>query len=389
MKFCDVIGHSEIKAHLAQTIQNQRISHAQLLVAESGVGGLSLAVAYAQALLCRNRTALGDSCGQCPECYKMSRLEHPDCNFIFPVNRSKKAKATSRADDKPTSDQFIHLWREFFTTTSGYFTEQEWYQYIGLENQQGNINKEEATELLRKMSFKSFEGGYKIAIIWLPERMNATAANALLKLIEEPAEGTLFLLVSEDQQAIISTILSRTQIVTLSNIPQAVIAEQLTNTMPHEAAQRIAVAAQGSWRRAEILAASSENDPNYERFADLMRKCYNSKYLELFDWAEQMATLGREEQKIFCESAITILRQCYLTGINMPQLAYTWQEQEKFVRNFSPYVNHLSIESFISELELLLRQIRQNGNPKILFTHSALTISKILNHAKSGLTTGK
>lgn len=381
MKFSEVIGHDDIRRNLAATIVDGRVSHAQLFVADEGVGAMPLAIAYAQSLLCSAREINGDACGICSNCYKMNRLEHPDCHFVYPVNKSKKAKATGRSDEKPTSDQFIHLWRELILKTDGYISEEQWYDYIGLENQQGNINKEEANEMLRKMNFKSVQGGYKIIIIWLPEKMMEAAANTLLKLIEEPAEKTLFLFVSQEPDRIIATIRSRTQIVKLAPLPELLIAQQL-HKRGVEYAEKIASAAAGSLSRAIAMAQSSCQNDDFDRFASLMRKGYTSKYSELFEWAEQMAAIGRESQKMFCENSIATLRDCYLTSINLQQIAHVNPQTEKFVTNFAPYVNHLTIEAFIREFEMLLSHIRQNGNPKILFSDFSLKISKILTVAK-------
>lgn len=381
MRLSDVVGHDITKKQLAATVADNRVSHAQLFVSDEGVGALPLAIAYAQTLLCTSRTADGDACGECANCYKMSRLEHPDCHFVYPVNKSKKARATGRSDEKPTSDQFIHLWRELILQTDGYISEEQWYDFIGLENQQGNINKEEANEILRKMSFKSVQGGFKIVIVWLPEKMMEAAANTLLKLIEEPAEKTLFLFVSQEPDRIIATIRSRTQIVRLAPLPEKLIAEQLYKRGV-EHADKIAQAASGSLSRAIAMGDSSCRSEDFDRFSSLMRKGYANKYGELFDWAEQMAGIGRESQKMFCENSISILRDCYMTSINMPQITNTNPLTEKFVANFSPYVNHRTIELFIREFELLLSHIRQNGNPKILFSDFALKTSKILTLAK-------
>lgn len=381
MKFESILGQTQIKERLLATITGSRISHAQLFVSHEGVGALPLAIAYAQRVLCSSPGENGDSCGVCGNCYKMSKLEHPDCNFVFPVNRSKKAKATGRADEKPTSDQFIHLWRPFIIQSQGYITEEQWYQYIGIENQQGIINKEEANELVRKMSFKSVQGSYKIVIIWLPEKMHESAANTLLKLIEEPAEKTLFLFVSAEADKIISTIRSRTQIINIAPLPQQLIADELTR-LGYDNVSKIAQAAAGSLAYAIELAKNSCQSDDYDRFVELMRKGYTSKYSELFDWAEQMAAIGRESQKMFCENSLDVLRDCYLTSINMRQLTHTTPQSEKFVEKFAPYVNHLTIEPFVKEFELLLRHISQNGNAKILFADFALRVSKILNLVK-------
>lgn len=382
MTFKEIIGHDAIKANFIATIQSGRVSHAQLFISDEGVGALPMAIGYAQRMLCTTPAPDGDACGECANCYKMNRLEHPDCHFVYPVNKSKKAKSTGRSDEKPTSDQFVHLWRELIIATRGYISEEQWYDHIGMENQQGNINKEEANEILRKMSFKSVQQGYKIVIIWLPERMHETAANTLLKLIEEPAEKSLFIFVSQEPDRIIATIRSRTQPITFAPLPAGLIAQELEKE-GFDHPKKIAQSANGNLCRAMMMARSSDDNQDFDRFASLMRKAYTAKYSELFEWAEQMATIGREAQKTFCENSISILRECYMTSIGMAPIAYTNPQSEKFVANFAPFVNHLSIEQFVREFELLLSHVRQNGNPKILFSDFALKTSKILNITKN------
>ncbi len=391
MLFSEIIGQDTVKEQLLHMARQGRVGHALLFTGAEGVGGLSLALAFAQYLYCRSPKQ-GDACGECPECYRMQRFEHPDCHYIYPVNASKEAVTTGRADDKPRSEQFLHLWREAIPATGGYLTEQAWYRTLGIENQQGNINKTEANELVRQMGFKSFEGGYKMAVVWLPERLQEAAANTLLKLIEEPPPNTLFLLVSVEPEKILATVRSRTQIISLAALPEQTVAEALIQrlgTAPERAAQ-LAHLSQGSWSEALSLAIDAEGSAaeHQERFIALMRLCYSQKYLDLFDWAEEMAPLGRENQKQFCIAGLGILRECYLTGIGLERLSYADPSREAFCRNFAPYVNHLTLEAFVREFELLLAQIRQNGNPRILFTHFAMTLSKILGHARSRLAAG-
>ncbi len=353
MKYSDIPGHDEIKAALRQMVRTGRLPHALLLSGAEGSVALPVAMATAQYVNCRSRTD-DDSCGSCPECYKMERLEHPDVHYIYPVNTSKEAVSTGRSDEKPTSEQFLHLWRRLIGETAGTLTEQEWYAALDIENKQGNINKSEANELVRKMGFKAFEGGYKTVILWLPERMHDTAANALLKLVEEPPARTLFFFVSAEPDKIIATIRSRTQHIALPG-----------------------------------LAAGGVNEQQAELFIRLMRLCYGSKFIELFDWADEMASLGREQQKQFCAAGTSVLRSCYLLGVGMPQIAGTPEAHIQFCRNFAPYVSEVSIEPLIAEFELLLTHLRRNGNPKILFTHFAMSVSKIISHARSHLAAGQ
>lgn len=389
MLFSEIIGHEQIKERLRETVRSGRISHALLFTGSEGTGALPLALAYAQYVHCRHRTE-EDACGECPECYRMQRMEHPDCHYVYPVNTSKEAVATGRADEKPRSEQFVHLWRQVVPRWGGYLTEQEWYAELGIENQQGIINKNDANELVRQMGFKSFEGGYKTVIVWLPERLHESAANTLLKLVEEPPERTLFLFVSAEPERILATIRSRTQIVALPGVADEVIARELVarRGIEPERAEAVAHLAQGSWGAALRMTQEGANrttTEHQERFIQLMRLCYREKYLALFDWAEELAPLGREAQKQFCTTALEIVRECYLTGIGLENIAYSDPERALFCRNFAPYVSHITVEAFVAEFERLLAQIRQNGNARILFTHFAMSICKIVGTARSAL----
>lgn len=383
MKFSQVIGQTVLKEQLAEMARSGRISHAMLFSSQSsGTGALPLALAYATYVMCQDPDKQGDSCGRCASCFQMQAMQHPDCHYVYPVNNSKLATSVGRGDGKPISDMFVELFRGLCGKTDGYFTEQELYKTIGIENAQGNISKSEATEILRKMSFKSFAGGYKVVIVWLPERMNDAAANSLLKLIEEPAKGTLFLFVSEQLDRVLSTIVSRCQGVVVPSVEDHDIEEALKKRgIDQASAAQIAHRSQGDWIEALRMAALSSDDgqgQDTERFMALMRLCYANKYIELFSWAETMVPLGREAQKQFCETSLEILRSCYMQGIGMERISYVNPKDAEFCRRFAPFVNHASVEGLIEEFETLLRQIRQNGNPKILFPHFALMISKLI-----------
>ncbi len=374
MRFAEVIGHESLKRHLARAVDEGRISHAQLFTGRSGYGTLPLALAYVQYLNCTARHD-GDSCGECPSCRKIAALVHPDLHFVMPVNRQGK-----KSGEAVLSDQFLAEWRELFARTGGYFTESMWYEAIQLENQQGLISKKEADEIIRKLSFKSFEADYKAVIVWLPERMRAEASNTILKILEEPWPKTLFLLVSESPSALLPTILSRTQEVVVPGIDPESIERFLA--VRHEGAERIRAAARLSG--GDLLAAEQillgegreEQRENFELFVELMRFSYNDRHLELIGWAEKAAGLGRERQKAFLADALRLLRESYMIGAGMERIAYLWGEELAFCRKFSPFIGNHNIENLVNEIELAAAQLRQNGNATIVFTHFALTVSK-------------
>ncbi len=355
MNFSLIDLNDNIKKRLVQSVSQNRIAHAQLLSGDSTSGALAVAIAYARFVLCPHRGE-SDPCEQCATCYKTKRLEHPDLHFIFPVNKSKLSKAVAGSSaDKPISDHFIHLWREFMEETSCDFAEMEWYEKIGIENQQGNINKEDASELIRKMSLKSFEGGYKIVVVYLPERMHTAAANALLKLVEEPPAQTLFLFVSENPDSVITTIRSRTQPIALP--PRRVL--------------------------------HLKNEEYFQLFTSLMRLGYTAKFSELMDWAETAAALGREPLKGFVNYSIGLLRECYIIGIGAEQLSRLDGSEMAFALKFAPYVNNLTIEPLVAEFHRAAAQIKQNGAAVIVLTDFSLQVSKIIINGKRATVAGQ
>lgn len=379
MLFSEIVGHNDLKKRLIESVQEQRVAHAQLFSCASGAGGYPLALAYATFLFCSDSAKYerGDSCGGCSSCYKMAKMEHPDCHYVFPVNDPK-------GDDKPTSDKYISQWRKFVLDSGAYFSVKQWYGEIKIENKQGIIRREDANEVLHKMSLKSFEGGYKVVVFYLPELMRSEAANALLKLIEEPPKGTVFLFVCENIHKLMETIRSRTQPILVPLLKEGEIAEKLLEIGVKNGTE-IAHCANGNWGRAlELLKVDSDNSLQ-DIFVDLMRLCYSSNYIGIFKWVDTISPLGRESHKAFCEFSLELLRNCYIKGAGLDNLSFVLPSQKGFVEKFAPFVNHLTIEPFVREYELLLRDLGQNGNAKILFTHFALMLCKIFAISKKEL----
>lgn len=376
MQFRDIIGQEELKRRLVASVAAGRVSHAQLFTGAAGAGTLPLAVAYAQYLNCRHR-ADGDSCGVCPDCRQIAALAHPDLHLVFPVNKQGK-----KSGEVITSDAFLPLFRTVFARSNGYFSPQEWYDALDLgKTLRGAISAREADEIIRKLSFKAFESEYKAVIIWLPERMNTQAANKLLKIIEEPWEKTLFLMVSESPERLLPTILSRMQVVDVPAIADERMAAWLAarKGLPTDDAAKVARLARGSILEASrVLEQRESSDEYFELFVRLMRLSYEDRHMELLEWAETVAALGREEQKQLLENAIRLLRDSYMLTAGVERIAYLFGREYEFCRKFAPYVNNGNIEQLIAEMELAIRQVAQNGNPRILFPHFALTISKLI-----------
>ncbi|MDE6865299.1 MAG: DNA polymerase III subunit delta [Alistipes sp.] len=379
MRFADIIGQEELKRHLAQSVDAGRVSHAQLFTGQAGAGALAFAVAYVQYLCCRHRHD-GDSCGECPDCRQIAELAHPDLHWVFPVNKQgKKSGEVMRSDD------FLDLFRALFTERGGYFSPQEWYDRLDLgKTLKGMIAAREADDIIRKLSYKSFESDYKIMLVWLPETMNEEAANKILKILEEPWEKTLFLLVSEQPALLLPTIISRTQEVHVPRIAPEVL-ERLACEQGVDdplKARNLARLASGDLLTLKQLLAG-ENDAtqreDFSLFCALMRLSYNDKHLELVTWAEEVAQLSREQQRAFLRDTARLLRESFMIHAGISSVGYLWGEELAFCTKFAPYVGTENIEPLVGEVESALAQISQNGNPTIVFTHFALAVSKMIS----------
>ena len=378
MQFADIIGQSALKRHLAESIDRGRISHAQLFTGAAGTGTLPLAIAYAQYLNCPNRKD-GDSCGVCPSCHQIAQLAHPDVHFVFPVNKQGK-----KSGEVVLSSDFMPQWREIMADTKGYFTREQWYDRLDLgKTLQGMISAKEADEIIRRLSFKSFESEYKIMIVWLPETMNEEAANKILKILEEPWEKTIFLLVSERPDRLLQTILSRTQEVAVPRLTVEELMPLATGDEQHR--RNMARLAAGDLIEMRRLAGGEEDAvraESFEMFCRLMRLSYNDKHLELIDWADDMAQLTREQQRSMLLHSARLLRESYMLHAGLGSISYLWGEEAKFCNNFAPFIGNQNIEFLIGEIESAMRQINQNGNARIVFTHFALAVSKQINRLR-------
>ncbi|MBQ7791560.1 MAG: DNA polymerase III subunit [Rikenellaceae bacterium] len=377
MRFSDVIGHNEIKERLRRAVDQGRVSHAQLFTGECGGGALPMALAYAQYINCTNRHD-GDSCGECPSCRKMEELAHPDLHFVFPVNKQGK-----KSGEKVMSGDFLPLWREQIRSTGGYFDESMWNDRLDLgKTLKPLISVHDAGEIIRTLSFKSFEGEYKIVLVWLPELMNVEAANTLLKILEEPWEKTLFLMVSRQPQRLLSTIISRTQEVAVPRIDSEELAEQLVREsgLERERADQLARLACGDLIEARRLVGGGDQlaAASFDMFCSLMRLSYSNKHLELLDWAEGFAALTRDRQIAFFGDALRLLRESYMLNAGMAEISYLWAEEAAFCSKFAPFVGNHNIEALVAEIETARGQIVQNGNALIVATHFALAISKLI-----------
>lgn len=367
MLFKDIIGREELKEHLRHTVQNKRISHAQMFLAKEGNGGIPLAIAYARYILCENKTE-DDSCGSCRNCIRMDKLEHPDVHFSFPVQLVSK--------QVDCSDDVISSWRELITENP-YFSSSDWYDKQLGNNKQGTIGTKEAENIVKKLSLKSFEGNYKILIIWLPELMNISASNKLLKIIEEPPANTLFILVSENSDRIISTILSRTQLTKILPPKEDEVAKYLADhfELSFDEAKNFAHLAERNVAEAIHLIKHTESSNfNIENFIHWMRICYKRDVATTIDWVDQISKAGREEQKSFLKFCLQMFRNAIVGHYTGGQTVTLTTEQEGFLSKFAPFINHNNIVPLTESIEEAHYHIERNANPKILFLDVSMKI---------------
>ena len=371
MLFKDVIAQQELKEQLIKTIKSNKVSHAQLFCGQEGSGHFAMAVAYTQYLLCQNRAE--DSCGTCSSCVKIQQLAHPDVHFSFPVHLSKTNKITQ-------SDDVIKEFREMISQ-SPYIGISHWNEFSGNQNKQGIIAVKESEAIIKKLSLKAFEGSYKILIMWLPELMNKEAANKLLKLIEEPPKKTIFLLVADSADKIIDTILSRTQKVNFLNLKAEEIKMNLISRhqLSNEKAEYCANLADGNFHKAEQNINSNENDNFYlSSFVSWMRLCYSRNISDTIDWVDEMATIGREQQKEFLLFSLEMFRQCIIGHYSGETLTLLNDKQHHFLSKFSPFINHLNIVGLDQTINKAYYHLERNANPKILLLDVSLKFYSLL-----------
>lgn len=376
MRFADITGQEDLKRHLTQSVDAGRVSHAQLFTGTAGSGALAVAVAYVQYLCCRHRSG-GDSCGECPDCRQIAALAHPDLHLVFPVNKQGK-----KSGEVMRSDEFLPQFRALFAERGGYFSPQDWYDRLDLgKTLKGMIAAREADEIIRKLSFKSFEAEYKVTLVWLPETMNEEASNKILKILEEPWEKTVFLLVSEAPDRLLRTILSRTQEVAVPRISTDVLEEVAARRGESDPARRhnLARLSGGDYLTLQRLLAGEDDELTrdcFGLFCSLMRLSYNDKHLELVSWAEEVAHLSREQQRAFLRHTARLLRESYMLHAGLADISYLWGSEADFCGKFAPFIGNENVEFLLREVEQAMRQITQNGNPTIVFTHFALSVSK-------------
>ncbi|MBC6997571.1 DNA polymerase III subunit delta' [Cytophaga sp. FL35] len=379
MLFKDILGLTHIKNHLATSADAGRIPHAQLFVGPEGSGTLAMAIAYAQYIICSN--SQGENAGGNQACnLKFNSISHPDMHFAFPVSNSDKVKSHA------VSDHYMEEWRQFIIEQP-YGNLFDWYRLIGIEKKQGQIGVDEAQDIVKKLSLKSYEGGFKVMIIWMAEKMNTAAANKLLKLIEEPPNKTVFLLIAQDEEQIIQTILSRCQILHFPPLAEDAIANALiVKGVAQEEAMRIAHEADGNFNKALDFVNNDSEDLVFEKwFVQWVRSAFKAKgnkgaIHELLLWSDEVAKNGRETQKNFLQYCIAVMRQAMLINFNAKELAFMRIHVDGFhLEKFAPFVHENNILSIVKELEDAIYHIERNGNSKIILTDLSIRLTRLLH----------
>lgn len=372
MQFKNVVGQEEIKAHLIEEIEREKIAHAQLFLGKMGYGGLPLALAFVQYLFCENKSEI-DSCGECNSCRKISHLQHPDVHFSFP---------TVQANNKISNPNLVE-WREVIQK-SPYFDLLDWTRFIDPRERKPIIGKDESQEIIKKLSLRSYEGGFKVMIIWMADEMNASCANKLLKIIEEPPANTLFILLAESQEKILQTILSRTQLVKIPRIHTEELSGFLLNKFNLNSTDADSIATRVEGNLIEAIAIA-ENQPegakNRELFMQLMRVCYKKNVLEMMDWADAIAGQSRAFQKEFLSYSLHMFRQSILKNYTEDVLMSVSDEEGSFLKNFSRFITGNNLQNFMETFNDAHYHVDRNANPKILFTNICFEVMRYIHRA--------
>ncbi|MBE0648586.1 MAG: hypothetical protein IH596_12490 [Bacteroidales bacterium] len=381
MKFSDIPADPVIKQKLIQTIQDQRVSHAQLFYGPEGSGKLALAIAYAQLINCQrppnplkgaysasqenppkggskspsgdlgvNGDLGADSCGICPSCVQYQKLAHPDLHFFFPVATSKKVTS------KPSSKHYITEWREFLLNHNYQVSLPEWYDFIGIENKQGTIYTDDAAEINRILGYKSYESEYKVVIIWMIEKLTYAAAPKMLKILEEPPEKTLFLLISDNPDHVISTILSRCFPVRIPRIPAAEMMKYMEG---------------------KEKSVGEEDQVNFETFRNWMRLCFSGNVPEMIAFANETAKIGREKQKSLLNFGLRVASEGTLLNHGIAASLKREAEEANFISRFSPYLTQERIPAFYERFNSAIFHVERNAHAPTLFLDLSLKISTL------------
>jgi DNA polymerase-3 subunit delta' len=372
MQFKSVIGQETYKRHLIKEVNAGKLSHAQLFLGKTGFGGLPLALAFVQYLFCTNKSE-NDSCGACASCKKVIRLQHPDVHFSFP---------TVQAITK-TSDPSFKEWSDA-VLQNPYLNLNEWISISDEKGRKPIISRHQSQEIVKKLSLKSFEGNYKVSIIWMADEMNQVCANKLLKIIEEPPQKTLFLLIAENQDKLMPTILSRTQLLAIKPIDDSALNNFIRQhgQFSQGLIESVIARSDGNVQTAlQLLSNSRDHNQNRTDFVQLMRVCYKKEVLSMLDWAEKLASYGREEQKSFLVYALYMVRQSLMKNFTAGELLRASDEEIAFLQNFSRFISGNNVIEFVRLFNDAHYHVDRNAHAKMLFTNITFEVMRYIHKA--------
>ncbi len=380
MKFSDIIGQEEAKSKLLKAYKEGRVAHTQLFLGPEGSGALPLAIAFGQYVNCTNKQE-NDSCGVCPSCKKFEKFSHPDLTFIFPSNKPEGFTA------KPASELFIRQWIEYMQQTNGYAVQNEWYSFLQIGKKQGKIYTLDANNLIKTLGFKPYEADYKIAIIWLADKMDAPPANKLLKTFEEPPDDTLIFLIAERYELLLPTVRSRAQLIKVPRLKDDEIRRGLMekySNLPN--LDQVVANASGNWSRAiQLSQQTEEEDHNFEDFREWLLLCYKFDYPALFKFAQKLAGIGRERQKSFLQYGLQVVHNSIQINNNNGHLVRGGDDEKKFFGGFAKYINQANRDDFYTALNEAIYHIERNANAGILFGDLSLTLVVLLNRGRKAI----
>jgi len=390
MQFKDIIGQDALKVRLINSVKENRISHAQMFVGNGSFGKFALAFAYAQYINCTEKQN-NDSCGECNSCRKYAAMSHPDLIFSFPVNtnHTSSSKVTeTKVSKDPVSGDFLVDWKNYIDEVKGYPDLFQWYQRIGIENKQGFISKEEARKIVHQLNYKAVEAEYKVLIVWMLEKMNEVASNALLKLIEEPPDNTLIFLVAGEKEKLLPTILSRVQSIVVPPIENdkllAFLIRENARLSENDLRDITKLAGGDVFRASEIISNSSEMRENYDLFVEWMRLCYKKGSLEgIKSWVDKTSKFGREKQKSFLNYSLRMVRECLLINYGSDQLVKIMLHEESFLLKFAPFIHLQNAPIIQALLNQSIYEIERNVSSVSLFANLSLQMSKLLKMNQS------
>lgn len=373
MQFKNVVGHTEIKKRLIESVNNKRISHAQLFLGSEGSGNFQLALAYAQYINCENKNDT-DSCGKCSICIKYQNIQHPDLNFFYPTAIGSEVKT------QPTSKKLLKSWINFLGERD-YFDLKDWMDYIGAGERLSIINKSDSQDIIKSLSLKNFEAKLKVVIIWWPEKMNNDCSNKILKVLEEPNPNSLLLLVGHNTDELLATIISRVQIIKINKLSDSDIKQGLLEKegVPEDLAESLSILANSNFNKALELVKNPDGD---ERFIDLfqtwMRLCYLVDFLKLEKWVEEIHKLGRIKQKDFLDYGLRIFRECIIYNYANPEINRLQRKEDLFNSKFSKFIHGGNILPIIDLFEHTHTSVLRNAHGKITFMNLSLKMCNLL-----------